>query len=489
MGAETNILTGARKESNIMTKTTTITIQQDDVNPAFKAAEAALKREQAEADRLWDVFRLNEDESLDDALNARMDAQEAKITAAEKVVENTPMFIDCDFGSQPFGSEDEGEAIVLPPIDEREITDFVTDEADAEAARRFPDPVVKQPRKTNADRLLAALIDGSHKCGHDLRVETGIKSYAALGRAATALRKRGFNVRKIRWNAPSSDMFHIVDAPPELRDSDPVATARAELAGRTAAARERMDAAGKALSIAERNEEANYGDPTLAAALAGARSNLGIAIEDYRAAQRAESTTGFAVIDHDEIDRRAAERKAARDLAEACERRSAAWDQVIDGHDLDDTADRAAHAAACAEVEAAEARLAEVTGKVAEAPKPLPGETVLAREDMHFESIIVDGLLVGSITSTKGYDRFDVRFYANAEGGEVIEGLTRTEALEIVGERTLKGVIRCSVGTNIEIEMEDPARIERRASYSVDALTPGDEASLAPVGDPDFWMD
>ena len=382
-----------------MTKTTTITIQQDDINPAFRAAEAALKREQAEADRLWDVFRLNEDESKDDDLNARMDAQEAKITAAEKVVESTPMFIDCDFGSEPFGSEDEGEAIVLPPIDEREITDFVTDEADAEAARRFPDP-------------------------------------------------------------------------------DPVATARS-----------RMDAAGKALAEAERAEEANYGDPTLAAALATARSNLGIAIEDYRAAQRAEETTGFAVIDHDEIDRRAAERKAAREVEAAKERRSAAWDQVIDGHDPDDTADRAAHAAACAEVEAAEARLAEVTGKVAGPPKPLPGETILAREDMHFESIIVDGLLIGSITSAKGYDRFDIRFYANAEGGEVIEGLTRTEALEIVAERTLKGVIRCSVGTNIEIEMEDPARIERRASYSVDALTPGDEASLAPTGDPDLWMD
>ena len=118
----------------------------------------------------------------------------------------------------PFGTDDDGEAIVLPPIDEREITDYITDEADAEAARRFPDPVVKQPRKTNADRLLAALIDGSHKCGHDLRVETGIKSYAALGRAAAALRKKGYNVRKIRWNAPSSDMYHIIDATPELRE-------------------------------------------------------------------------------------------------------------------------------------------------------------------------------------------------------------------------------------------------------------------------------
>ena len=141
-----------------------------------------------------DVFRENEDESLDDDLNAKMDAQEAVIKAAEQKLAKTPMLTPEAFAASGWGSRP-----------------FEDDEA-------LMQKDAKAPRKTNADKLLDALIDGSHKCGHDLRIETGIKSYAALGRAASALRKKGYQVRKIRWNAPSSDMYHIIDATPELRE-------------------------------------------------------------------------------------------------------------------------------------------------------------------------------------------------------------------------------------------------------------------------------
>lgn len=83
----------------------------------------------------------------------------------------------------------------------------------------------KPPKRTNADKLLAALSDGSHKRGHELLEETGIRNHPALKRAVTDLRKRGVNLRCIRWNTAATDMYHIIE---ETKEAAPAASESAQ---------------------------------------------------------------------------------------------------------------------------------------------------------------------------------------------------------------------------------------------------------------------
>ena len=78
--------------------------------------------------------------------------------------------------------------------------------------------------------------------------------------------------------------------------ADPVADARAELEAKTDACRARMVAASKALSKAERAEEADYGNPALAERVRAARTEVTISTEDYLNARNAEGATGFAPV-------------------------------------------------------------------------------------------------------------------------------------------------------------------------------------------------
>ena len=79
--------------------------------------------------------------------------------------------------------------------------------------------LAKRLRKTNADDLFDLLKHGS-KRGFEILEQTQIKTYAALDRAVTVLRKReGITVKKIRWNTPPNAVYVLKTETPE---DDPI---------------------------------------------------------------------------------------------------------------------------------------------------------------------------------------------------------------------------------------------------------------------------